>query len=647
MSILGNFFGDKELTNIEKSIDDIFNTIGKYNSPYNDDIKNKSDVNLSEMFQDNDDITKILENVVVPPERLLRYQTYEELVRTAPFIKRILRVYQPYILQKNPVSGQSIIIKPVSENDETVPENDDLFKQAYVELNKFIKHFDYIKLLKTKIIPNTVLYGDCFVEIVDKVSESEKIDLNKIMVMTESEINILEKKVSSVTGYGNYFEQVIDILAENIVNMSGDTNTISEKKSNIIANEDVLLKIHKPHKIIILETEHGTRLGYLEVFKDDVGQPANIAHTLSSIIGRLTHNVAAGKSKVDDIIHKLIQTILKKILKETNTENADVNTVLQNLNPDIYKFIKNIVVEKGIYNKVEKIHQIKVRFISLNKMQQFSLPLTTEYLPYGTSLFDPVVLPCKLYILSQLGNIITKLSRAPAIRKWTIDQGTSQMSGQLIQKLKRELNNSRITVEDLSSWRSIPKILSDYKDLYLLSKQGNKSLDVEVTSLGDPSVKVQDLQDSRSEIIALSGIPAPYLGFNEVIELREQLVHANVTFATEIADIQESINDSTKELVNKIFLLTNPNNSNIDKLATISLTPPTVLILQLIEMTMASVTNILNTFQSLQIPMDPYFLLQQYIPYINWNKFKDAGIKFNLKKDTTPPPQQDGGNMRY
>ena len=61
--------------------------------------------------------------------------------------------------------------------------------------------------------------------------------------------------------------------------------------------------------------------------------------------------------------------------------------------------------------------------------------------------------------------------------------------------------------------------------MFVLTRQGQRPIDVEVTSHGDPSIKVADLEDSRREIIALSGIPAPYLGYMDVVELREQLVH--------------------------------------------------------------------------------------------------------------------------
>lgn len=89
------------------------------------------------------------------------------------------------------------------------------------------------------------------------------------------------------------------------------------------------------------------------------------------------------------------------------------------------------------------------------------------------------------------------------------DTGSTLMHTDLIQKLKRELYNSRVTLDDLSSFKSIPKIMSDYKDMFILSKAGQKFVDVDVKSFGDTSIKVADLEDARRELIALSGIPAP------------------------------------------------------------------------------------------------------------------------------------------
>jgi len=125
------------------------------------------------------------------------------------------------------------------------------------------------------------------------------------------------------------------------------------------------------------------------------------------------------------------------------------------------------------------------------------------------------------------------------------------------------------------------------------------------------------------------------MGFNEVVELREQLVHANVTFATEIADIQESFNESIKGLTDKVFYMVNKNQqSSPNDYGNIILTPPVVLMLQLLETTMSSVSNILASFQNLEIPTDPYYLLEQYIPYVDWNEFREQAKKYNIKQQT-------------
>ena len=43
--------------------------------------------------------------------------------------------------------------------------------------------------------------------------------------------------------------------------------------------------------------------------------------------------------------------------------------------------------------------------------------------------------------------------------------------------------------------------------MFVLSKGGQKAVDVEIASHGDPTIRVADLEDSRREIMSLSGIP--------------------------------------------------------------------------------------------------------------------------------------------
>jgi len=122
-----------------------------------------------------------------------------------------------------------------------------------------------------------------------------------------------------------------------------------------------------------------------------------------------------------------------------------------------------------------------------------------------------------------------------------------------------------------------------------------------------------------------------------VVELREQLVHANVTFATEIVDVQENINEGLNRLVDIVAEV-----EELDFVPSeyykISLIPPIVLVLQLIEMTLSSVSNIMSVFQTGNIPFDPYYFLEKYVPHVDWVDFRKASEeyvrKLKVKEDT-------------
>ena len=172
-----------------------------------------------------------------------------------------------------------------------------------------------------------------------------------------------------------------------------------------------------------------------------------------------------------------------------------------------------------------------------------------------------------------------------------------------------------------------------------LTKGGVSQLDVEVESLGDPNVKVQDLEDARREIISLSGIPAPQLGFMDTVELREQLVHTNINFATEIAELQEMINRSLNELMDAVAEILNVGYVP-SKYIKLGLIPPNVLVVQLIEMTMGSIGSIAGVLQQIGLKIDPYYLIKKYVPHFDIDELKKASGHKELD-DTTK--QQMGG----
>lgn len=123
------------------------------------------------------------------------------------------------------------------------------------------------------------------------------------------------------------------------------------------------------------------------------------------------------------------------------------------------------------------------------------------------------------------------------------------------------------------------------------------------------------------------------LGFGDTVELREQLVHANVAFATEIVDQQEMDNAAVNKIIDTIAEIKGLKYKPSDHVS-ISMIPPVVLILQLIEMTLSSIGNIAGVFTNMGVGMDPYFFLEQYIPHIDWKAFKEAANQRDLENRT-------------
>ncbi len=122
------------------------------------------------------------------------------------------------------------------------------------------------------------------------------------------------------------------------------------------------------------------------------------------------------------------------------------------------------------------------------------------------------------------------------------------------------------------------------------------------------------------------------LGYGDVVELQSQLVHVNLSFANEIADVQEAI---TKELNRMIDTIAEMVDYGVQptEFVSVGLVPPVVLMLQLIEMTSGSANNILGVFQSLQLPVDPIGFLKKYVPYLDWEELEDQAKTYSVEHD--------------
>jgi hypothetical protein len=537
-SLLSQMMGTPKLSEIDDKINTVIksltnNTIVDQEAK---DLKSLEDATgnflgfISKDLNENDELSqidKLFQDTTVPTARLQRYNLYDELYKSVPIIKRILTVYISNIVPKNPVNDNSFILNEkniTQENKENI-NLPDLKKKLQLAIDKF----KLINKYKKIILPNRLKYGDYFVEIInmdkyltlDDISKSISASSNSILSECKLIKNSLSTQKNGIINDSTFnktaklFVEFVDTdehlqnikLMQEAVEAKEDEDTDDENSSNFVNNlNKIILRYHKPHNIIILETKYNTCLGYLEVT-----QPENssVNSSISSLVQKVVQSNSSNQQQ-DLNVNKLISYTLSHIIKSINKNGKQIDdnkikSIISSLDPSVFNFIKRLIIEQDLHNS-NIFNKLKVRFIPPKYMVHFNNPDASDYSPFASSVVDPLIMPGKLYMLTQMSNIITKLSRASIIRKWTIDTGPSRMTKQNINKLKREIYNTRVTLNDLGSFKSISKILSDFRDMFVISQNGRTPLDMSIETTGDPNVKTEDLRDLRNELISLSGV---------------------------------------------------------------------------------------------------------------------------------------------
>jgi len=451
MSFFSSFFGDSDLDNIDARIDNLINNLPEANKSI--PVDNISGDFINEFIKEapQSEIEKLLETVSVARERLERYNVYEEAYKYVPIIKRIMLVYIANILQKNPVTGKCLLVREAENLTGNKKSNVDTVAKAKKLAEECIKAFDLILKLRKKIMPNQLVYGDCYCEIVNIDEESKKkvdpnVSLTNItssMPLFESEIRNMENNLAQmkmkkdINGNkinNDQIERILEKVSEYLVEVeeysgiqtSNQSTSSNNNDAEVIGYDNILMKIHKPHRVIVLETDFGSLLGYLIVTKDEVPQTINLTQSLSTLVGRITTLHGLDQKTQDTIVDRLVRYMLKTILNKTQksgkiSQATNIDQLLSGIPSDVHKYLKRLFIEQGIAQKGTFYNRIKVRFVPTSSMLAFTTP-SSEHDPYGQSFIDALVFPCKLYILSQLSNVIIKLSRAAPVRKFICAQ---------------------------------------------------------------------------------------------------------------------------------------------------------------------------------------------------------------------------------
>ena len=451
----------------------------------------------------------------------------DEIIDYYEIINKLKHKIVPYQLQYGDAFLEVINLKDYDPMQSSGRGPDNLFlsesvvdiKDNEVQTKPILNDDQIIESINKKLENGSIITEGDLDKIIDDLSElfidrssrDRILEENEAINFGNSERNVIlhersekDKPTSSYESFYEYYESQYDGKFKSKLITTKKEKTEKVKKPITEAGQqlltdymnkkldlsNIMMLVHPPQNIVILSTQYGSKWGYVEVTDKEEIHTTNIGQQLSSIVGRL---VTVGGKNINDpeeIVGRIIRTVIKKIIqsesynKNKNLTNKSLDRALKSLDTQTLNTIKRLIIETYKQDTKVGCRKLKARFIPLERMFHFTVK-ASDYAPYGTSIIDALVLQGKLYMLSQLSNIVMKLSRAAPLRKWIIDVGPLQDQSSYVQQIKRELYNQRITLSDIMSFKSAPKLLSDFKDMFTFRKNGNSHLDMELQSMGD------------------------------------------------------------------------------------------------------------------------------------------------------------------
>ena len=481
--------------------------------------------------------------------------------------------------------------------------------------------------------------------------------LNSSKEIHEDSKDIIQEQEHSVSNIDNFLNELlqentldhIDLGFFDQMNLENSPDNSDLKQFNVKdimklkldSLKDIYLDYHHPKNIIIIE-KHNLVYGYL-IIEDETsqGQGSYEVDRFKRFSAGLSSHGTSGFESYDNsqVIRDTTDSITKEILKKiTSNIRLNKNRILGQ-NFDYFKTL-NIGEEAIaslkllIYQKIKYKSKLKFRFLTPDSIINFSGQVNNKFAPYGTSIFDKMVQPVKLYTLALMSSIVSRLSRAAVVRKWTIEAGDKRNHEEIVAKTTSDLKSKAITFDKINQMKNTAEIITDYRDMATITINQQKFIDMEILPMQDRGLPLNDMNDLKQDVIAAGGVPGIYLNITDNVDLREKLVHLNITFANNIINKQATIEDGLDQFLNAMFKkLLKYNNFkeqdfNLSNYINYKLNPPLVLQLQSDEAQITVVNNIVNSLDGLKVPIDPRKILQRYIPNINWDNIHKEGLAY-------------------
>lgn len=512
-------------------------------------------------------------------KRIQRYKSYESIVNNISHCKRALDVLVGNILSPDDITKMSLEVK--SENYLTGQTNN----QSINKIKSVIKEVKIDDNL-SEIVSNTLLYGDYFCEIADSktaltsksiLSEHEFFnDLSKRMHNGERETVYNENEIKVTLNYSSFLES------------NDKDNKSKDPKSEGYNLNNLNLVFHEPKRVVKLQSEmFPLCFGYLIFPK----------HNYSNLYG------SPQEQPVNDICRSILKSLKSKIpqIEEFNNDEE----------------LKDIIQSMIKENDQSKV--MNIRYVQPERMVHFKIP-TTEYYPYGESIFDPCQFDAKVLMSLKTALAIQRLAKSTEKRKIGVEIGLPKDAAEQIQKLKEEFRKRKISLDDMGSIDTIPSMIGTFEDIYIPQKDGKQFVEIDSMDQGnvDTRSKVEELEYMRNSIVASLGVPNAFLNLEEELSNKAALSEENILFARTVITHQKNLNPQIKELIEKIMKLHDPEKGLvIFEDVNVSFPSPRSLQYERESRYIGELVTLIENLERIDVPKD--YAKRKYLSQIDWD----------------------------
>lgn len=508
--------------------------------------KNDDDLKTNKILQDV--IQESLENNNQEDlSRVKKYKDCQAIKNKIGYARRALKCIKDNILNADYFNNKTFYF--------IYNENDDNEVAMVDKYNKILEynHSSLMKKIKT-MLNQTLLNGDYFIEIINtrdflsiynKNINSKKTD-NDIL-LEEVNYNLKTDKDETINNtniqiqfegfnlLNNNDNNEQNFLSEEIINKK---DTVSRKKGENNLNTTKIIT-HTPDKVIKLGD--GIDMGYIVMGAD---------------YDLLTHK-RFGLSKLNfnkDTLMKNSNNIFNKLSKKLEDLISNKSFIKNESNEDLLNVITDFLLQYP-----SSLKKINVRYVPENRMVHFKNDGDdTEDRKYGESIFESQIFNGKLLIALKTALTISRISNSIEKDIMYIELGLNRDARSVIESFKENYKKKKITVDKMGNVDSIPSMIPNYEAVYIPQKDGRRFVDMEKKPTANTSYQIDDIRMIRDEFVAGLDVPPQLIGLEENASMwQNTLSEQNLYFARTIINYQNMFALQIKELLDKIFIISN------------------------------------------------------------------------------------------